>query len=244
MTIAPCCSAPLPLPALAPAPTLILGGFLITPEAYGLMAAAITAHTGHPARVVPVTRLDWLATGGRAGWRRLLDRSHDLLLELAAGAPGGQVNLVGHSSGGVMLRLLLGDHPFAGRVYGDRSRVQSLVTLGSPHQAIRGTALRREVATLYPGAPFASELAYLAVAGVMEAAQLRPRVRGLAGRSYRAINNDPASRGDGLVPVSAALLEGAEPLVLEGVGHGGWFAESWYGSPDVLPRWVGRLCPP
>lgn len=208
------------------------------------MAAAIATRTGQPATVVPASRLDWLRTGSRPGWRRLLDRSHALLQALAADAPGGRVNLVGHSSGGVMLRLLLGDQRFGGRVYGDRCRVQSLITLGSPHQALRGTALRREVAALYPGAPFAGELAYLAVAGAIEPAELRPRVRPLVQRSYRAINNDPASRGDGLVPVSSALLEGAEPLVLEGVGHGGWFAERWYGSPEVLPRWVDRLCPP
>ena len=157
--------------ALPPAPTLILGGFLITPEAYGPMATAIAAQTGQPVQVVPTTRLEWLRTGGRPGWRRLLDRSHDLLLALAAESPVGRVNLVGHSSGGVMLRLLLGDDPFAGRVYADRIRVQSLVTLGSPHQAVRGTALRREVAALYPGAPYAGELAYLAVAGAIEPAE-------------------------------------------------------------------------
>jgi hypothetical protein len=60
-----------------------------------------------------------------------------------------------------------------GRSYGLRDRVQSLVTLGSPHQAIRGTALRR--------------------------------------------------------------------LVLEGVSHGGWFGERWYGSADVLALWVPWL---
>jgi hypothetical protein len=43
------------------------------------------------------------------------------------------------------------------------------------------------------------------------------------------------------VPLSSALLAGAEPLVLEGVGHGGWFAERWYGSAEVLPQWVPWL---
>jgi hypothetical protein len=140
-----------------------------------------------------------------------------------------------------MLRLLLGDEPFAGRVYGQRSRVQSLVSLGSPHQAIRATALRQLVDRLYPGALFKEELAYLAVAGAIEPQQLRPRARRLTARSYGAINNDPTSRGDGLVPLSSALLAGAEPLVLEGVGHGGWFAERWYGSVEVLPQWVPWL---
>ncbi len=226
---------------LQPAPTLILGGFLITPEAYAPMAAAIEATTGQPVAVVPASRGDWLLTSWSLGWTRLLDRAQALLQELAAASPNGRVNLVGHSSGGVMLRLLLGDEPFAGRVYGQRRRVQSLVSLGSPHQAIRGTALRQLVDRLYPGAFFQEELAYLAVAGAIELQQLRPRARRLTARSYGAINNDPSSRGDGLVPLSSALLAGAAPLVLEGVGHGGWFAERWYGSAEVLPYWVPWL---
>jgi alpha-beta hydrolase superfamily lysophospholipase len=227
--------------ALQPAPTLILGGFLITPEAYAPMAEAIAVATAQAAVVVPASRGDWLLTSWSLGWTRLLDRAQALLLELAAASPTGRVNVVGHSSGGVMLRLLLGDEPFAGRVYGHRGRVQSLVTLGSPHQAIRATALRQLVDQRYPGALFKQELSYLAVAGAIESEQLRPRARRLMARSYSAINNDPTSRGDGLVPLSSALLAGAEPLVLEGVGHGGWFAERWYGSAEVLPQWVPWL---
>jgi alpha-beta hydrolase superfamily lysophospholipase len=191
--------------------------------------------------VVPASRGDWLLTSWTLGWTRLLDRAQALLLELAAASPTGRVNLVGHSSGGVMLRLLLGDEPFAGRIYGHRERVQSLVSLGSPHQAIRGTALRQLVDHRYPGAFFSDQLAYLAVAGTIAPEQLRPRARRLTSRSYSAINDDPSSRGDGLVPLSSALLAGAEQLVLEGVGHGGWFAQRWYGSADVLPQWVPWL---
>lgn len=227
--------------ALQPAPTLILGGFLITPEAYAVMAAAIEAATGQPVAVVPASRGDWLLTSWSLGWTRLLDRAQALLGRLAAVSPTGRVNLVGHSSGGVMLRLLLGDEAFGGRVYGQRHLVQCLVTLGSPHQAIRATALRQLVDQRYPGAFFPDDLTYLAVAGAIEADQLRPRARRLTARSYNAINGDPRSHGDGLVPISSALLTGAEPLVLEGVGHGGWFAERWYGSAEVLPQWVPWL---
>lgn len=205
------------------------------------MAAAIERHSGQPVRVVAASRADWLLTNWSLGWRRLLDRSADLVQELAALAPAGRINLVGHSSGGVMLRLLLGDEPFAGRVYGLRQQVQTLLTLGSPHRALRGTALRQLVDQRYPGAFHAPDVRYVAVAGAIDPEHLRPRARGLCQRSYQAINGDPASRGDGLVPLSSALLAGAESLVLEGVGHGGWFAESWYGSQAVLPRWIDQL---
>jgi hypothetical protein len=222
-------------------PTLILGGFLITPEAYGPMAAAIGARSRQPVAVVPARKGDWLLTSWSLGWRRLLDRSLALLEQLAAASPSGRVNLVGHSSGGVMLRLLLGDEPFAGRVYGARRRVATLLSLGSPHSARRGTALRRLVDQRYPGAFYGDQVRYVSVAGAIAPEQLRPRARGLAARSYRAIADDPCSRGDGLVPLSSALLAGSQQRVLEGVGHGGWFAEQWYGSGEVLPRWLDLL---
>jgi hypothetical protein len=225
-------------------PTLILGGFLITPEAYDPMAAAIAERSGQPVEVVPVTRGEWLLTSWTLGWCRLLDRSQKLLLQLAARSPSGRVNLVGHSSGGVMLRLLLGDQPFAGRIYAARRQVNTLLTLGSPHSAIRGTALRRLVDQRYPGAYFSGSVRYVAVAGAIEPAQLRPRARRLVQRSYEAICGNPESRGDGLVPLGSALLAGSEHRLLEGVGHGGWFAERWYGSPEVLPAWLDLLDPP
>ncbi len=223
------------------APTLILGGFLITPEAYAPMAAAIAARTGQPVEVVPVSRGDWLLTSWTLGWRRLLDRTQALLQNLASASAGGRVNLVGHSSGGVMLRLLLGDEPFAGRVYAARDRVATLLSLGSPHRAIRGTALRRLVDARYPGAFHAPAVRYVSVAGAIAPEGLRPRARVLVRRSYRAICDNPDSSGDGLVPLASALLEGSEQRVLEGVGHGGWFAERWYGSAEVLPQWLDLL---
>ena len=51
----------------------------------------------------------------------------------------------------------------------------------------------------------------------------------------------PLDRGDGLVAVGSALLEGAEPVLLEGVAHGGAFGPSWYGSDAVVERWWAAL---
>jgi hypothetical protein len=222
-------------------PTLILGGFLITPEAYEPMATAIAVASNQPVEVVPVSRGDWLLTNAASGWRRVLDRCQSQMDRLAQHSPSGQVNLVGHSSGGVMLRVLLGDEPFAGRVYGERHRVGTLLTLGSPHKGLRATALRQRVHALYPGAWFADQLRYVAVAGCVDPQRLKRRARWLVGPSYQSICGDSTSRGDGLVPVGSALLDGAEPCILEDVGHGGWFANRWYGSEDVLSLWIGLL---
>ena len=86
---------------------------------------------------------------------------------------------------------------------------------------------------------------YLAVAGAIALAeqdgQASATARRLAPTAYRNSSGDPADRGDGLVPVASALLNGAEALVLEGVAHGGAFGPVWYGSPAVVERWWAAL---
>ena len=89
-------------------PVVILGGFLITDEAYSPMADWIQRRSGAPVRIVHATRLDWLATTWGFGWVRLLDRVDACVRELQA-SHGRSVTLIGHSSGGVMLRPYLSD---------------------------------------------------------------------------------------------------------------------------------------
>jgi hypothetical protein len=220
-------------------PVLILGGFLIDPGAYRPMAERLRVQLGQPVQVVPANRFDWLATVGRWGWARLLDRVDQLARELAAASPTGRITLIGHSSGGVMLRLWLSEEPFGDRVYGGQRLADRLITLGSPHTALRATALRQWVDRRLPGAFCAPEVHYAAVAGQLDPASplASATSRRLASRSYAAISGDPAVAGDGLVPVTSALLAGAEHLVLDGVAHGGAFGRRWYGTPEVVDQW-------
>ena len=223
-------------------PVVILGGFLITTEAYQPMADWIRQRDDCDVVVIPVSRVDWLLTSWAFGWRRLLDRVHAEVSCLVAGSPTGRVTLIGHSSGGVMLRLYLSDRSFAGRRYGGAGMCNRLITLGSPHQARRATPLRAMVDREFPGAAFPG-VDYIAVAGTLDPTSSTASAfsRRTAANNYRSIVGTSEVEGDGLVPVTSALLQGARHLVLPDTAHGGFFGSSWYGSNDRLDQWCDQV---
>ncbi|MCP9900001.1 esterase [Cyanobium sp. Cruz CV13-4-11] len=218
-------------------PILILGGFLISPEAYGPMVTRLEQLSGQPVRLVPVGKPEWLLTVFAFAWAGILDRVQATAAELSRRSPTGKVTLIGHSSGGIMLRLFLDEAPFQGRRYDGKALADTLVMLGSPHTALKATVLRRMVAERLPACPFADRVRYVSVAGDLDLQAASPMAQRLAPAAYRNSTGDPTGRGDGLVPVASALLEGSTSLVLPGVAHGGAFGPSWYGSPDVVERW-------
>ncbi|APD47119.1 esterase [Synechococcus sp. CS-602] len=228
-------------------PIVILGGFLISPEAYAPMATKLEQLSGQPVRLVAVVKAEWLLTVFAFGWARILDRVATTVADLARHSPTGQVTLIGHSSGGVMLRLFLDDAPFQGRCYDGKALADTLVMLGSPHTALRATALRQMVQQRLPGSFFsdrvgddrvkADRVRYVSVAGDLELPAASSMARRLAPTAYRNSSGDANDRGDGLVPVTSALLEGSTSVVLPGVAHGGAFGANWYGTPAVVVEW-------
>ena len=224
-------------------PVVILGGFLITEEAYQPMAAWLINQGVTDAQVVSVTRTDWLLTSWAFGWRRVLDRVDLLVKRLQVTSPTGRVTLIGHSSGGVMLRLYLSDQPFQGRCYEGASRCDRLITLGSPHQAVRATPLRAMVDRCFPGCHEAG-VDYVAIAAELdlESANASSFSRRSAKGSYRSIAGSTNVRGDGLVPVDSALLCDARQLTLPDTAHGGLFGSSWYATATRLEKWWHFAC--
>ncbi len=232
-------------------PIVILGGFLITQEAYQPMRQRLAELSGQAlerVELVPVGRLEWLLTVFPWAWARILDRVAAAVERQASGSPTGGVTLVGHSSGGIMARLFLDDRPFEGRRWNGRARVNTLVMLGSPHTALKATPLRQKVARELPGCVFAPAVRYVSVAGAVDLDPARGEAsdtaRRMAPTAYRNSTGDANDQGDGLVPVRSALLEGSEEVVLEGVAHGGAFGPIWYGSPEVVTRWWAAVSAP
>jgi hypothetical protein len=229
-------------------PIVVLGGFLIDPPAYGPMLETLRRCSGQPVTLVEVGKPEWLLTVFPFAWARILDRVDATVTDQAAASATGRVTLVGHSSGGIMLRLFLGDGPFEGRRWSGRRRADTLVMLGSPHTALKATPLRQRVDRELPGAFFAAadageRVRYLSVAGDLDLSDpaASATARRLAPTAYRNSSGDPDDRGDGLVPVRSALLAGSETVVLPGVAHGGAFGARWYGSPAVVEQWWEAL---
>lgn len=236
--------APPSVPAQPPIPAqpvVILGGFLISPATYEPMRQRLQLLSGQPVRLVPVARAEWLLTVFAWAWARLLDRVQRVVAELASQSPTGRVTLIGHSSGGIMLRLFLDAAPFQGRCYNGKALADTLIMLGSPHTALKATVLRQMVAQRLPGATFADRVHYISVAGDLNLQSATPLAQRLAPTAYANSSGYALDRGDGLVPINSALLEGSTPVVLKGVAHGGAFGSHWYGSPEVVEQWWKAL---
>ena len=220
-------------------PVVILGGFLITDEAYGPMAEWLNVQGGIDVSVVHASRLDWLLTSSAWGWQRLLKRVDHCVRQARDRCGGAPVTLIGHSSGGVMLRLYLAEHGLEGASLNGQKLCNRLISLGSPHQAKRATRLRALVDRLHPGCACAPEVDYVSVAGRLELSspQASDFARRSAANSYQQIGAQPEDPGDGLVPVNSAWLKDSRLIELEATAHGGLFGQPWYGSIERISQW-------
>lgn len=219
-------------------PVVVLGGFLSSPGFYHEMCGAIQKLRNCAVETADVWIWHWAAAVSARGWSRILDRLHETVLRMSSDSPTGKVVLVGHSAGGVIGRLYLSDQPFLESTYAGLERVTTLITLGSPHRNPERARLRREVERRLPGAFFAPRVRYVAVAG--RAISGEPGGKSSerrAGWCYRHLIGHGEVWGDGLVPVEAALLEGADEVVLVGVHHAPVFGTPWYGSPEIVEQW-------
>ena len=210
----------------------------------------------------------WATPDGPAySW--FVGRLRALIEEAHAQSGGKKVLLVAHSAGGWLARAALADGE-----WGDGRRapelVSALVTLGTPHfpppdgvpDMTQGVL--KSVNDNYPGAFLADErLAYVTVGGdAIVGDNAKPpaasptkadstyamRGEGSAARvaytSYEMTCGRGDVTGDGVVPLSWTLLEGATQVVLPDCLHSINEAgttlptERWYGSEGVVDRWL------
>ncbi|MGQ4646173.1 alpha/beta hydrolase [Lyngbya aestuarii] len=232
-----------------PLPTVILPGYFAGAIEYRSLEESLK-QLGFPTVTVPLRQRDWLPTvGGRSmvPILRKLDRTVKQLIEEYNTA---QVNLIGHSAGGWIARIYLGEMPYT--IHGDVTEsthslwhahpyISTLVSLGTPHVSQeRWTKRNLDFVNLnYPGA-FYPTVKYVCVAGKAIYGK-RSLGSWLAYSSYQLTCSEGNCWGDGITPIPAALLQGATNLTLEGVLHSPRREGMWYGSPQVLQSWVEHL---
>lgn len=225
-----------------PLPTVILPGYLASDLPYQEMEKALEAQ-GFPAVTVPLRRHDWLPTvGGRSvsGIIKVLDATAQ---EAMSKYNCNSINLVGHSAGGWIARIYIGEQDY--NIHSSdlrriaprpaRSHVKTLLTLGTPHTSQeRWTRKNLDfVNQTYPGA-FYDDINYVCIAG--------RAIDGAEGgwftfNSYKLTGGDGAVWGDGIVPISVAQLGGARNVTLPDVYHSPRPGRLWYGSEIVVKDW-------
>mmetsp|Transcript_23730 Transcript_23730/g.57487 ORF Transcript_23730/g.57487 Transcript_23730/m.57487 type:complete len:244 (-) Transcript_23730:2156-2887(-) len=218
------------------------------------LTGALSAR-GFRATVLPIERVEWfnvargmlspdfwtsksLPNGPSYSW--YIQRINDTVTEILENVEEEHVVLVAHSAGGWLARAYLAE--------GEDHRIRALVTLGTPHRNEGGTDVTRGVLPhlneRYPGA-FHEGVRYISVAGNAIQGAKDGNVRKSAKAAfaaYRQVCGVGSSRGDGVVPLQCAHLDGATQLTLNGVWHSIDKPELWYGSDGIVDRWLWCLC--
>jgi triacylglycerol esterase/lipase EstA (alpha/beta hydrolase family) len=224
-------------------PTVIIPGYLAGAAPYATLEADLRQR-GIPAVTVPLTRWDWLPTLGGRSVQPILQAIAQTVQQLQADTQSTQVNLVGHSAGGWIARIYLGDEPYAIHAI-DQDRVNcwhghhhvhTLITLGTPHTSQERWTQRNLnfVNQTYPNA-FHPDVRYICVAGKAVFGQ-RWRTW-FTYNSYELTCGQGDRWGDGITPLEAAHLDQAQNLVLPEVHHSPQPGVDWYGSPNIVPQW-------
>jgi triacylglycerol esterase/lipase EstA (alpha/beta hydrolase family) len=226
-------------------PTVILPGYLARASDYQELATTLESK-GIPSKIVPLRKRDWLPTIGGRSVVPILRQIDATVRETLEDYKTSKINLIGHSAGGWLARIYLGEKPYD--IHGDvsalwngREKVEQLISLGTPHiSQERWTRKNLDfVKNNYPGA-FYADVKYVCLAGKAVYGENK-RGSWLAYNSYKLTCGEGNAWGDGITPIAAAHLEGAVNLVLDGVFHAPTSPGKWYGSPEVVEEWIGYL---
>jgi pimeloyl-ACP methyl ester carboxylesterase len=233
-----------------PLPTVILPEYLAAARDYLALEQFLNA-AGFPTVTVPLTRQSWWVTlGGRpvTPILKVLDQTIRQALEQHQAT---QVNLIGHSAGGWISRIYMGEERYCDRQWNGLPLVNTLITLGTPHTSQERWTRRNLdfVNTHYPGA-FHSGVNYVCIAG--KSIYGKPSLRlgeWFTYQSYQITGGIGRCWGDGITPIESAHLEGATNLIYYHVQHSPRSSEIgkqgelyyWYGSPEIVSEWLQYL---
>jgi pimeloyl-ACP methyl ester carboxylesterase len=216
-------------------PSVILPGYLAGASDYLDLAKALNSQN-IPTVVVPLRWWEWLPTVGGRSMAPILARLDATVKQALQDYNAKHVNIIAHSAGGWVARIYLGKIPYYDRVWHGEPLVSSLITLGTPQRSLEPWTRRNLnfVNDNYPGA-FHPSIKYICVAGKAVYGE-KKLSRWLAYSSYELTCGVGNTWGDGIIPIEAAHLDGAENLVVDGVNHSPR-SGIWYGSDAVTAIW-------
>jgi pimeloyl-ACP methyl ester carboxylesterase len=227
-------------------PTVILPGYLAGSRPYQEMEAALQS-LGIPAYTVSLKRRDWFPTIGGRSMLPILQQLDQTIKQVLSDTGSDRVNLVGHSAGGWISRIYLGEVPYdihpsdAGKLclWKGAAAVRTLVTLGTPHVS-QERWTKRNLDFVKTHCSLGADVNYICVAGKSVYGN-RSLSNWFAYSSYELTIGQGNCWGDGITPIAAAHLEGAENLTLENVLHSPRSGKLWYGSGAIVPLWAAYL---
>ncbi len=231
-------------------PILVVGGFGTSWQTYQPFRRILAQVSKRPVFVTRLETLEWLSVIVTDDYSHLLKRLNMAVTDTLRRTDSKRLLLLGHSAGGVLARIYLGDQPYGREqlVYHGFQRVATLVTLGTPHTTptrgrLGGLNQITFVETHYPGA-YWRFLHYGTVISrsIFGSQSGSPHERN-AWNSYTMLTDEGAQWGDGVVPLSCAVLEGAHHVELDGVRHDPLPDERpWYGhNEDVVRSWWSHV---
>lgn len=223
---------------------LIIGGFMTGPPNYWPLRRRLQRRDTRRVDIAPIWPPDW-ALSGLLGLGVVMSRARRAIIRSYGAGGNRPIIVVAHSGGGIAARLAMSQTPFHGRRGGVAEAVGCLVTLGTPHMLASLTNRYRhaghEAAEFLdresPGCYFAPRTAYLTV-GSSQPVGILPGALGRASDELfsMVVGHDTRALGDGIVPVGAVHLEGAEQLTFDDVVHG-HIGTPWYGDDRIVDRW-------
>lgn len=226
--------------ALVQPPIIIIGGWLSSPQDYlGLAHTLSRPPYGYIVYVTDINRREWFRLRD-PDFRPVLETLARTVETVLRETGAEYVHLIGHSAGGRISRVYLGDQPYYGIVYNGHRYVASLTTLGTPHFTweVYVRQFGQFVNDTYPGA-YHAHIAYRSVAGQsVQGRRLGRPEEMFAYRSYELVTGNGNKIGDGVTPTSSCYLPDAENIILPGVRHAPYNApQHWYGAPCVIDQW-------
>jgi hypothetical protein len=223
---------------------LIVGGFMTAPPNYWPMRRRLRRRGVERVDIAPLWPPDW-ALAGLLGLGVVMARTRLAIMRSYRDAGRRPIMVVAHSGGGIATRLAMSPKPFHGRRGGVAEAVGCLVTLGTPH-LLAGLPNRyrhagHEAAEFLdreePGAYYAPRTGYLTVGSGHPLKVLGGRLSRAADEVFgMVVGREPETLGDGIVPVGAVHLQGAEQVTFDDVVHG-HIGTPWYGDDRVIDRW-------